>query len=315
MKPQGVVLRRGTPVPPAVPRGAGILPAVASSLPNAPPFPWRLTRRLHSTGKLALYRASANTDRGPGCYILKTSRSTTIPGHFERTFLRREVSVTSAVKHTNLICVLAADHDAPRPYSLLPYQEGVALRCLLHQSAPAKNSSPSILPIARALNITRQIAEALAALHHSGWLHGQIRPEHVILSPQGHATLIDLTMARQLESSECESNDSFPISAQYAPPEISLARQRITPTADTYSLGIVLYEALTGQTPFTDSSPRQLLMRHRNEAPPDIRQFRSDISLEIAYLLRLMLAKDPLRRPTDSDLLHLLANLEIASLT
>ncbi len=311
MKPQGVILRRGATVPPAVPRGAGILPAVAAAQPNAPIFPWRLTRRLPSTGNLALYRASANTDRGPGCYILKTLHSTTTHGHFERALLRREATVTSAVKHPNLICVLAANHDAPQPYSLMPYQEGVSLRCLLHTATMSR----SVLSIARVLNITRQIAEALAALHHAGWLHGQIRPEHVLLSPQGHATLIDLTMARQLESRECESNNSFPVDAQYAPPEMSSARHRVTAVADTYSLGVVLYESLTGQPPFTDSPPQQLLARHRTEAPPDIRQLRSDISLEIVQLLRLMLAKDPLRRPTDSDLLRWLANLEIATLT
>lgn len=314
MQPQGVILRRAPGISPVVPRGVGILPAVNPLSPNATQFPCRLTRRLDTHGPLALFRASANTDLGPGCYILKTSRSTTTPGHIERALLRREAAVTSAVKHPNLICLLAADHDSPQPYSLLPYYDGVSLGYFLQPPASAKNSSTPILPISRDLNIARQIAEALAALHLSGWLHGQIRPQHVLLSPQGHATLIDLTLARRLESRECESSDAFPLSAQYAAPEMASSGHRHTPAADTYSLGIVLYESLTGHPPFTDLSPQQLLIRHRTQAPPDIRQLRPEISHELAHLLRLMLAKEPLRRPSDSELLRWLAELEIASL-
>jgi len=312
MKPQGIILRRGTVVPPV----AGTLRVPSHETPNAQSFPWFLTRRLHCAGKLALFRASANTDRGPGCYLLKTLKSETARGHFERALLRREAAVASTVKHPNLICILAADHDAPRPYSLLPYREGVSLRNLLQQLAPRGTySPPALLSIPRVLGIARQTAEALAAMHHAGWLHGQVRPEHVVLSPQGHATLIDLTMARRLESLECEFKESHLLAAVYSPPEMSMTRQPISLMADTYSLGIVLHEALTGQPPFTESSPRKLLARHQTEAPPDIRQLRPGIALEVVKLLRLMLAKDPSRRPTDSQLLRWLAELEIASLT
>src|SRR6185503_18932842 len=131
---------------------------------------------------------------------------------------------------------------------------------------------------------------------------------------QGHATLIDLTQAKRLESSECDTDGMFAADAQYAAPETVSRRDRLTSGAETYSLGVIMFELLAGQPPFAAASPKQLMQCHRRQAPPDLRQLRADTSLEVAHLVRRMLAKEPLRRPTDHDLIRWLAELEIEEL-
>jgi len=264
---------------------------------------WRPTRYLSSRGHFELIRAAAPGDLGPGCYVLKSAKS---KSDITRALLCREALVASQISHPSLIPVLAAECDAPLSHLVLPYLEGITLRRLLDSSQR--------LPISYSLCVVRQIAAALACLHDASWLHGQIRPEHIILSPQGHATLIDLTQARRLECSECDASGVLPGSTAYAAPEMAFSRGRITAAADTYSLGIVLYESLTGQPPFQASSPRELMHCHFHNAPPDLRELRTDVSLEVAELCRRLLAKEPLRRPDLMQFVRWLTELEIVEL-
>jgi serine/threonine protein kinase len=268
--------------------------------------PYRLTRRVHNGGVFDLFRAAARGDAGPGCYVLKRPRDVDWR-EIAVARLRREATVAAAVQHPTLACVLAAETGCAKPYSLLPFRDGVSLRRML-------SLSHAFISVSRALNIIRQVAEALAVLHIAGWLHGRVRPEHVLLSPLGNATLIDLTLARRLETAECDSGHVLANDAAYTAPETTVHGRRLSSAADIYSLGIVLYEVLAGRPPFEGSSLREMLAKHRREAIPDIRAARADVTLELVHLLRLMLAKESLRRPTDGELVRWLAELEIAAL-
>jgi len=169
------------------------------------------------------------------------------------------------------------------------------------------------LPVSFALALIRQIAATLAALHAAGWLHSQVWPRHVTISPQAHATLIDLTRCRRLDCGECDLDGTFPAVPDYAPPE-TFSRRRISAAVDIYSLGVILFEAIVGRRPFAASSPAGWATAHRREAPPDVRSIRATASLEVSELLRRMLAKEPMRRPTADQLVHWLAELEIEEL-
>ena len=270
---------------------------------------WQLTRLIHRGAQAQVCRARlADNDLGPGCYAVKIPQRAS--DAIAAAMLRREGQVARDVEHAHVISVLATGRDADN-YVVLPYLDGVSLRQLLRHRA--EKCSPPI-PLAKALGIVRQVAAGLSALHQAGWLHGQVRPEHVLVSPQGHTTLIDLTHARRLESSECDGGDEG-LSPLYAAPERSLARCRLTGAADTYSLGILLFELLTGRPPFGGRDSRQVLALHRTAAPPDLRQLRPDASLECAQLVRRMLAKEPLRRPNGDEMLRWLTEIEIAELS
>jgi len=275
-----------------------------SAVPRPPsPASWRPTRRLSDRGAFELIRAAAARDLGPGCYVLKTAKSSS---DITRALLRREAMVASQVNHSNVIPVLTAECDAPLPSLILPYLEGITLRRLLDLSQQ--------LPVSYLLCIIRQIATALGAIHSAGWLHSQVRPEHIIISPQGHATLIDLTQACRLESTECDASSSLPASPAYSAPETALSIGRVSAAADAYCLGLVIYESLTGQPPFQNASPRELMRSHCHRSMPNVRYFRPDVSLEVSELCRRLLAKEPLRRPSADQTTKWLAELEIAEL-
>jgi serine/threonine-protein kinase len=245
--------------------------------------------------------------------VLKTCRADQLNDTIAPAMLRREAMASKSIAHANLISVLSAVPTDSCPYSIYPYLEGVTLQRLL----PAPRLR--LLSVSQAISVTRQIAAALAAVHAAGWLHGQVRPEHIIVSPHGNATLIDLTCARRLDSSECDcaalalaaSESSLPA---YAAPEWFASRGRLTGAADIYSLGTVLFEALAGRPPFAAGNGGQLIAAHRCEAPPDLRALRYDLSRDVAHVARLMLAKEPLRRPSAEQLVRWLAELEIEEL-
>jgi serine/threonine protein kinase len=301
-------LRLGTPHAQHAPARRRLSAPVAAA-PRVQARPWRLTRRLPTAGKLELFRASAANELGPGCYVLKTTAIA--DDAIALAMLHREHVVSSDVSHPNLNSVLAADFHARKPVLILPYLEGISLRHLIASRA----SAPNLVPAPYALMLARQLAEALAAMHAAGWLHSQVRPEHVIVSPHAHATLIDLTLARRLDSHECDCGGAQDNrAATYEVPESFSSRRRLTTAADIYSLGIVLFELLTGQPPFSASSLRQLAICHQRQAPPDLRQIHLGLPHDVAHLVRRMLAKEPLRRPSDEQLIRWLTELEIQAL-
>jgi serine/threonine protein kinase len=278
---------------------------------------WRITRRINQGARLSIYRARPLTDSmGPGCYALKTVADDRRDNVIACALLRREAAVAASVSHPHVVSILSAHLAGKQPHVVLPYLEGITLSRRLHSGIVnrATLSSPNV-PVSMALWIVRQMASALASLHDAGWLHGQVCPEHVVISPQGHATLIDLTQARRLASGECELDGTLPVAARYAAPETCAARGRITAASDTYALGIVLFETMAGRPPFDAPDPRRLAASHRRDAPPDVRHFRPDASRETSALVRWMLAKEPLRRPNDNELLRWLAELEIEELS
>jgi serine/threonine protein kinase len=232
-----------------------------------------------------------------------------------RAALGREATLAAAMHHPHLVSVLAADlHDATA-YLVLPYLEGTSLARLIAARARDRfGQEGGRLPIHFALAIARQIASALAALHRAGWLHGQVNPRHVLLSPPGQATLIDLTQARELASPEARSEASLTPAHPYAAPELFRPRM-LTAAADVYALGATLFEMLAGEPPFALFVGRELAAAHLDCRPPDLRQLRLEATMEVAELVSRTLAKEPLRRPTAEQLVTSLAELEIDELT
>ncbi len=272
--------------------------------------PWQLTARIHEGGRLNVFRARPITDEhGPGCYAIKTPAERFTGERLALALLRREARVAREVAHPQLASLLGARLDVAKPYVVLPYLDGLTLRRVL----VARHSDAALAP-ATALWVARQIADALAALHAAGWLHGQVRPEHAIVSPQGHATLIDLTQSRRLESEECIGDFAPHLAPAYAPPEAFLSRGRLTAAGDIYSLGILLFELLTGRLPFAATTCRQWGVCHLRRRPPNVRELRPLVSRDVAELVERMLAKEPLRRPAAAELVDRLAGLEIEEL-
>lgn len=159
--------------------------------------------------------------------------------------------------------------------------------------------------------IARQVASALAALHAAGWLHGDVKPENVLVSPQGHATLIDLGLARKLGTRECQGGEVLAGTLAYVAPEAFLPASVLTAESDIYSLGVMLYELLTGQPLFEELDPTAMALAHLRRVPAPVSEAALDVPPPLALLVMRMLAKDPLRRPLASDVVRQLTRLEI----
>lgn len=266
---------------------------------------WSFTRRLTKSSRLRVLRARGAGELGPGCYVIKLARRA--DDALARSLLTREARVASDASHPNLSTVLAANFDEERAQIVLPYYEGVTLERLavLWRRAPAR--------VAQVLAIVRQVASACGVLHAAGWLHGHVAKRHVVVSPLGQATLLDMAGTRRLDSQECEACWPGPL-APVLCPDGRERGLRLTAAADVYAVGLLMFELLTGQPVFTANSAKELERLHRRARPPEVRSLCAEVSREVNELVRRMLAKDPLRRPTSDEVVQWLMEVEIADL-
>jgi serine/threonine-protein kinase len=269
---------------------------------------WELVRRLGAGEWTEVFLSRPIGTSGQADYAVKTPLARRADDPVALRLLRREAEVGRSVSHPRLIAILAA-HVERRPYHLaMPFLPGATLGQLLATDSPL-GARP--LGARRALWIARQTAEALAALHERGWRHADVKPENVIVSPAGRATLIDLGFARKLDGPECRPGGDILGTFAYTAPEIFSSALRSDGRADVYSLGVVLFESLTGQRPFAAGQMTELVSMHLEQPSPHLRRFAPYLSRRLARTLKQMLAKEPLRRPTASELVGLLADLEI----
>jgi serine/threonine-protein kinase len=166
------------------------------------------------------------------------------------------------------------------------------------------------LAVSTALWICRQAAEGLAALHDAGWTHCDVKPANIRVSPEGHATVMDLGMARQ--SGELQTDQPLCGTASYLAPEATRSGP-VSPAVDVYGLGCTLFELVSGQRPFYGRDAAALARAHREEVPPAIDSLVVGAPRGFAPLVRQMLAKDPLRRPTAAEVADRLSGLEIVT--
>lgn len=218
--------------------------------------------------------------------------------------LQREAEVARQVRHVHLTSVLSHRTHSPPYYLVSPYLPGASLRAALLKTFQ--------LAVPHALWIVRQVAEALDALHGRGWRHGDIKPENILVGPNGHATLLDLGFAEGIQ--EANHGDVIKGSPAYWSPESCRDDLPCGTASDIYSLGITLYESLTGSCPFVADSAPAMAAAHLEAALPDPRIQAPQMGPRVARLLRAMLAKAPTDRPTARQLIDRLVDLEIDTL-
>jgi serine/threonine-protein kinase len=220
---------------------------------------------------------------------------------------RREAWVGSKVSHPNLLPVLSASVQEPPFYLVTPKLEGATLEVVIAERER--------LPVPLALWIARQTADGLAALFEgAGVIHTDVKPSNIMVSPAGHATLIDFGFAQTATEANDWTTRPLAGTLAYIAPEMVTSTMAAGPRSDIYSLGVTLYEMLTGQRPWETDDPGELATLHREAKPTDIRALRPDTPEAVAALIHSMLAKDALRRPASArELATQLVRLEIKS--
>lgn len=268
--------------------------------------PWSLARLAGEGSLCRVYQArpaEGPADR-PASYALKALKETWEQRPAAVEVMRREAIVGRKVTHRNLISVLSAHVGAAPYFVVMPWLEGETLADMLARMQPLST------PVA--LWIARQAAEALDALHAAGWMHADVKPANIFIAAEGHVTLLDLGFARRPEEGGSAVDRCVCGTFHYIAPEMVTSALRPDIRSDIYSLGVTLYEMLSGRLPFVGDDLATLAELHRQGDAPSLRSLVPQLSRHVANLVHLMLAKEPLRRPqTPRELIELLVALEI----
>ena len=217
---------------------------------------WQLVRLAADGNYTQVYQARPEgiDEHRPAAYAVKILRNEWEADRRAIDLIRKEALVGKSVSHPHLISVLASGvSDAPY-FVVMPWLSGTTLA--------ARLELPCMLPRV-AFWTARQIAEALGALHAGGWIHGDVKPSNIFVSPEGHATLLDLGLARKADRAEPSGEARVAGTWNYIAPEVVTRRRIVDIRSDIYSLGVVLFEMLTGHLPFSGESAVELAREHR----------------------------------------------------
>jgi serine/threonine protein kinase len=221
--------------------------------------------------------------------------------------LQREARAALAVRHPRLVRVTEAHVTRPPYFLAMEWLSGESLRQRLRRDYR--------MGAAEAVWVARQAAEGLAALHRAGFLHGDVKPDNLRLTAGGPAVLIDLGFAHRPGENAAFLRDGYVLgTADYLAPELCDPRPAEGPASDLFSLGVVLFEMLTGRLPYPPGSLRQTLRRHRCDPPADVRRLAGPLPPALAALGGRLLAHRPEDRPRAAAAAQQLSRLEIAGL-
>jgi eukaryotic-like serine/threonine-protein kinase len=262
---------------------------------------YRLDAEVGSGGMSTVYRAFDTVLERPVAIKLMHSDIASRPDQIER--FRREARAVAQLSHPHIVTVIDAGEDDGTPYIVFEYVEGETLK--------ERIRSAGRLPIPEAVAYAIEIGRALGAAHERAIVHRDVKPQNVLIDDEGSAKVTDFGIARTLTEEGLTADGRVLGTTDYVSPEQALGRP-VTGQSDIYSLGIVLYEMLTGHVPFAGDNQVAVAMRHVREEIPDVQKRRPDVSASLAAVIDRATAKELDRRYLDvasvvSDLEDVLA--------
>ena len=206
---------------------------------------------------------------------------------------KREALSAASLSHPNIVQVYdRGETEEGASYIAMEYVPGGTLKKRISDGGP--------LEAAEAAALGAHVAEALGAAHDRGMVHRDIKPQNVLLTARGEAKVADFGIARATSSVTISQTGSVMGTAGYMSPEQALGKPA-TPKSDLYSLGVVLYETLTGELPYTAENPIAVSMKHVNEPLRPPREVNPRIPEGMNALVTKLLAKDPEDRYASAD--------------
>src|SRR6185503_1053049 len=199
---------------------------------------------------------------------------------------RREAQSAAGLNHPNIVSIFDRGRAEGTYYIAMEYLDGRTLKELLVKNGPT--------PVPIAIDYARQILGALAFAHRNGIVHRDIKPHNIVVGGDGRLKVTDFGIARSGASQMTEAG-SIVGTAQYLSPEQARGAP-VDPRSDIYSLGVVLYEMLTGKVPFTGDTPVEIAMKHLSQVPEPPSSLRPEVPHDLDAVVMRALAKDPEQR-------------------
>ncbi|MGZ4339062.1 MAG: Stk1 family PASTA domain-containing Ser/Thr kinase [Gaiellaceae bacterium] len=204
---------------------------------------------------------------------------------------RREAQSAAGLNHPSIVSIFDRGYAEGTYYIAMEYLDGRTLKELLVKNGPT--------PVPIAIDYARQILGALAFAHRNGIVHRDIKPHNIVVGGDGRLKVTDFGIARSGASQMTEAG-SIVGTAQYLSPEQARGAP-VDPRSDLYSLGIVLYEMLTGKVPFSGDTPVEIAMKHLSQVPEPPSELRADIPHDLDAVVMRALAKDPEQRYSSAE--------------
>jgi serine/threonine protein kinase len=243
---------------------------------------YEIISKIGTGGMATVYRArQTSIDRDVAIKVLRADLIEDVD--FAERF-QREARTIASLSHLHILKVFDYGHQGGLAYLVMELLEGGSLSRLIHQGGP--------LPIARANRLLDQIAQALDYAHQRGIIHRDLKPDNVLLDKSGNAFLTDFGIAKLLnETTSLTRTGTMMGTPAYMAPEL-WSGQPADARADIYALGVILYEMLTGKSPFLGDTPFRIMHMHIYEPVAPVRNFNADLPEGTDSVLGKALAKD-----------------------
>src|SRR3954447_10080570 len=258
---------------------------------------YRLDVQIGTGGMSTVYRAFDQTLERVVAVKLMHREIASDSAQLER--FRREARAVAQFSHAHIVGVIDAGEDDGRPYIVFEYVEGETLKDRIRRCGR--------LPVDESLAYAIEITRALGAAHHRGIVHRDIKPQNVLIDEEGMAKVTDFGIARSLDEEGLTADGRVLGTTDYVSPEQALGHA-VNGQSDIYSLGVVLFEMLSGDVPFHGDNQVSVAMKHVREELPDVQLRRPEISSALAAIVDKATERDLDRRYATAG--ELIADLE-----
>lgn len=252
--------------------------------------PFELGEELGVGGMGIVYRA-VYLKNGAECAVKLLAPDLTADVKVAKRF-ERETEILKKLNHPNIVKYYGAGSAQMQRFYAMELVRGGSLEQVLRREGR--------LNWERVIEYALQIAKALEHAHNAGIIHRDLKPANLLLTEDGVLKLTDFGIARDTQATALTQAGKTVGTMMYMAPEQITGKYPINRSTDLYALGCVLFQMLTGKTPFESNSQAELLFKHIDEVPPSVLDFVQTIPLSLARLINELLAKDPKDRPFDA---------------
>lgn len=243
---------------------------------------YKIIRQIGSGGMAVVYQAyDTSLDRTVAIKLLREEYAD--DPNFIRRF-QREAQAVARLSHSNIVSIYDFGESEGIAYLVMEYVEGYTLKDLI--------AKQDFLSIAQVIDYSIQLCFGMAQAHNHNIIHKDIKPHNIMVDKQHTVKVTDFGIAQAMNNLTITHNKGILGSAHYFSPEQARGDQ-VDFTTDIYSLGIVMYEMLVGQVPFTGDNPVTVALKHMQERPPSLVKYREDIPLELERIIFKALEKKP----------------------